>query len=154
MRLPTPSGGRAEVTWHEGDFLALRLPPKEPDEALEWNEADASFDAAFDRGGLVAVVPADRAAYAATLRRLIRPGGRVLFVSVEHPPFGDGRLGPPHSIDEAELRVLVEDHFDVEQLSREDRMDLEPHWAERGCSYFFETTYLLTRTETPPFDGA
>ena len=91
--------------------------------------------------------------YAATLRRLIKPGGRVLFVSVEHPPFADGRLGPPHSIDETELRALFEDHIDVEQLSREDRMPLEPGWAERGCSFFFETTYLLTRKDTPPFDG-
>ena len=30
-------------------------------------------------------------------------------------------------------------------LKREDRMPLEPSWRERGCDYFFETTYLLTR---------
>ena len=75
----------------------------------------------------------------------MKPGGRVLFVSVEHPPFSDGRLGPPHSVDEAEVRALFGEDFVVEQLAREDRMELEPAWRERGCSFFFETTYLLTR---------
>ena len=37
---------------------------------------------------------------------------------------------------------MVEDHFDVEQLSREDRLPLEPGWTERGCSFFFETTHV------------
>ena len=39
-------------------------------------------------------------------------------------------------------------------LKREDRMPEEPAWRERGCDYFFETTYLLTRKETPVCDGA
>ena len=40
------------------------------------------------------------------LKRLVRPGGRVLFVSVEHPPF-EGVLGPPHSIERAEVDRAV-----------------------------------------------
>ena len=39
-------------------------------------------------------------------------------------------------------------------LKREDRMPLEPSWRERGCDYFFETTYLLTRKEAPVCDAA
>eukprot|EP00629_Pelagomonadales_sp_RCC1024_P007057 CAMPEP_0119292722 /NCGR_PEP_ID=MMETSP1329-20130426/44710_1 /TAXON_ID=114041 /ORGANISM="Genus nov. species nov., Strain RCC1024" /LENGTH=255 /DNA_ID=CAMNT_0007293567 /DNA_START=176 /DNA_END=939 /DNA_ORIENTATION=+ len=126
VRILGPDGsGRASVAWREGDFLAF---------------GEGGFDAAFDRGGLVAVVPEDREAYVAVLRRALKPGGRVLFVSVEHPPFGDGRLGPPHSLDESEVRRLFGGAFDVKQLAREDRMGLEPAWAERGCSYFYETT--------------
>ena len=53
----------------------------------------------------MAVAPEDRGAYAAVLKRLVRPGGRVLFVSVEHPPFEGGKLGPPHSIERAEVSV-------------------------------------------------
>ncbi len=71
-------------------------------------------DAAFDRGGLVAVAPDDRKAYAAVLKRLVRPGGRVLFVSVEHPPFEGGKLGPPHSIERAEVDRLFAEHFEIE----------------------------------------
>ena len=54
----------------------------------------------------MAVAPDDRKAYAAVLKRLVRPGGRVLFVSVEPPPFEGGKLGPPHSIERAEVSVV------------------------------------------------
>ena len=103
----------------------------------------------------MAVAPSDREAYAAVLKRLVRPGGRVLFVSVEHPPFEGGKLGPPHSIERAEVdRLFGEDAWDIEILKREDRMPLEPSWRERGCDYFFETTYLLTRKDSPVCDAA
>ena len=140
VRLPKPDGGRARVTWHAGDFLG--------------NFSCPLVDAAFDRGGLVAVTPADREAYAAVLRQKIRPGGKLLFVSVEHPPFADGRLGPPHSIERAEVDRLLSEHFEIEVLKREDRMPVEPAWRERGCDFFFETTYLLTRRDAPVCDAA
>ncbi len=97
---------------------------------------------------MVAVAPSDREAYAAVLKRLVRPGGRVLFVSVEHPPFEGGKLGPPHSIERAEVDRLFAEHFDIEVLKREDRMPVELSWRERGCDYFFETTYLLRGKKT------
>ena len=62
----------------------------------------------------MAVAPDDREAYAAVLKRLVRPGGRVLFVSVEHPPFEGGKLGPPHSIERAEVDRLFSADFDIE----------------------------------------
>ena len=103
---------------------------------------------------MVAVAPDDREAYAAVLKRLVRPGGRVLFVSVEHPPVEGGKLGPPHSIERAEVDRLFSADFEIEVLKREDRMPVEPAWKERGCDYFFETTYLLTRKDAPVCDGA
>ena len=33
-------------------------------------------------------------------------------------------------------------------------MPVEPSRRERGCDYFFETTYLLTRKDAPVCDGA
>jgi hypothetical protein len=38
----------------------------------------------------------------------------VLFVSVEHPPFEGGKLGPPHSIERAEVDRLFSADFDIE----------------------------------------
>tara|TARA_B100000405_G_scaffold155700_1_gene108678 strand:- start:1149 stop:1292 length:144 start_codon:yes stop_codon:yes gene_type:complete len=38
----------------------------------------------------------------------------VLFVSVEHPPFEGGKLGPPHSIERAEVDRLFAEHFEIE----------------------------------------
>jgi len=75
------------------------------------------FDAAFDRGGLVAVAPADRAAYALTLATLLKPGvGRLLLVCTEHPPFTGGSLGPPHSVDKSEVERLFGGAFTIEPL--------------------------------------
>ena len=128
----------AELKAIEGDFLQLT------------SSAAAAiglpkFDAAFDRGALVAVVPSDRSAYAATLTGLLAPKGRVLLVTVEHDAFSDGRLGPPFAVSEVQVRELFGEAFDVELLQREDRIDLEPTWRKRGCTHFSETAYLLTR---------
>eukprot|EP00435_Cladocopium_sp_Y103_P040059 s1194_g10.t2 len=68
----------------EGDFLEL-------------GEVEAKalvpFEAAFDRGSLVAIEPDDRERYALT--HLMASGGRVLLVAVEHDGFGQ-RKGPPY----------------------------------------------------------
>lgn len=146
VRLPKADGSadRDIVTWHEADFLDLIGGPN-----TAFNEATNSFDAAFDRGGLVAVAPGDRDDYAAVLARLLMPGGRLLLVVVEHPPFDGGTLGPPHAVDAAEVARLFSATFAVEPLAREDRLPLEPHWADRGCAFFVEATYLLTRKQDP-----
>ena len=83
---------------------------------------------AFDRGGLVAVAPEDRAAYAAVLSAVVSPGGGVLLVAVEHPPFSGGKLGPPFSLPESEVHALFDASFQVELLEREDRMPIEEVW--------------------------
>lgn len=144
------SAGRA--LWLQGDFLLLAQPPKSSPVFNWWGEQvcsetepSASFDAVFDRGGFVAVEWADRAAYAATLTRLLAPGGRVLMVAVEHPPFAGGGMGPPFNVDADAIKTLFGESFDVEVLKREDRLPAEPAWKERGCDYFYEVTYLLTR---------
>ena len=117
---------------------------------IEWDAASASkfglgsFDAAFDRGGLVAINPADRAQYADNLGQLIAPGGKLLLVTVEHEP----AFGPPHSIDEAEVRKLLGSTFDIKQLTRENRLEIEPTWKARGATSFHEVAYMCTRRPT------
>ena len=46
-----------------------------------------------------------------------------------------------------EVSQLFGGAFDIEMLKREDRLEAEPAWKARGCTYFNETTYLLTRHE-------
>ena len=118
----------------QGDFLSFNSKA-----ASKYGFGD--FDAAFDRGGLVAVEPADRPTYSANLASLIKPGGRVLLVATEHVP----HFGPPFSVDEPEVRRLFGGSFDVRVLSREDRLDAEPVWRERGATLFDEVAYLLTK---------
>ena len=45
------------------------------------------------------------------------------------------------------VHELFDGAFDVALLEREDRMDAEPAWRERGCDAFFETSYLLRRRQ-------
>ena len=70
----------------EGDFLTLG--------ALE-AAALVPFEAAFDRGALVAVEPKERRRYALALKELIKEEGKVLLVAVEHNGFTKQR-GPPY----------------------------------------------------------
>jgi hypothetical protein len=118
----------------QGDFLAF-------DRAAASRHGFERFDAAFDRGGLVAVAPSDRERYAELLGAQIAPGGRLLLVTVEHEP----AFGPPHSLDEAEVRRLLSRDFEIVRVSVEDRMEVEPHWKERGATSFHEVVYLATR---------
>jgi thiopurine S-methyltransferase len=118
----------------QGDFLKF-------DGAAAAKLSFANFDAAFDRGGLVAVDPSDRPRYARNLSELLAAGGRLLLVATEHAP----AFGPPHHVDEAEVRKLLGKHFDITVLSREDRMQAEPHWKERGATSFDEITYMCVR---------
>mmetsp|Transcript_4442 Transcript_4442/g.9703 ORF Transcript_4442/g.9703 Transcript_4442/m.9703 type:complete len:168 (-) Transcript_4442:238-741(-) len=118
----------------QGDFLKF-------DAAAAAKYGFENFDAAFDRGSCVAVTPADRPQYAQTLTSLISPGGKLLLVAVEHEP----AFGPPYSVDEAEVTKLFGGAFDIKQLSREDRIEAEPVWKQRGATAFQEVVYLCTK---------
>mmetsp|Transcript_8387 Transcript_8387/g.14100 ORF Transcript_8387/g.14100 Transcript_8387/m.14100 type:complete len:296 (+) Transcript_8387:58-945(+) len=106
-----------------------------------------SFDACFDRGSLVAVAPADRGDYVWILTEMMATGGRILLVAVEHDAFSGGILGPPYEVSEAEVHALFGGAFEVRMLSREDRMEKEPIWKERGALRFEEVSYLLTKRQ-------
>ncbi|CAE8652668.1 unnamed protein product [Polarella glacialis] len=120
----------------EGDFLEL---------GPEAAKALVPFDAAFDRGSLVAVQPSERVRYAEVLSNLMAPGGKVLLVAVEHDAFADGRLGPPFEVTEAEVASLFGSTFAVKLLQREDRLEQDAGMKRRGVSRFHECIYLLTK---------
>jgi len=122
------------VIFVEGDFLSLGV-----------SEATAlvPFEAAFDRGGLVAVEPDDRQPYADTLAVLMAPGGRILLVAVEHDGFSGGKRGPPYQVSEADMRRLFKQSFDVQRLDRCDALD--DALRARGATRFQEVAYLLTK---------
>ena len=58
--------------------------------------------------------------------------GKLLLIATEHDP----KFGPPHDLDEAEVRRLLGGRFDIEILGREDRMVAEPQWKKRGATRF------------------
>jgi len=115
----------------EGDFL--KVGQKEA-------EALVPFEAAFDRGSLVAVAPNSRPEYALALSNLIAPGGRVLLVTVEHDAFSNGSLGPPFEVTESDVHTLFASDFDVRLLLREDQFEKDPTWRKRGATRFHEAS--------------
>jgi len=120
----------------EGDFFEI---------GAQEAEALVPFDAAFDRGSLVAISPTDRQAYAQVLGKLVAPQGKVLLVTVEHDTFSNGRKGPPFEVTEEDVRTLFADTFSIQLLVKEDRLEQDKGMRDRGVTYFRECVYLLTR---------
>jgi thiopurine S-methyltransferase len=100
-----------------------------------------TFDAVYDRAAWVAIAEQDRARYVKQLRALLRPGGRVLLINFVH----DVGSGPPHSIDEAELRAKWQG-FSLELSFEHDILAEEPRFRERGATHFVEQAWLASRT--------
>jgi len=98
-----------------------------------------TFDAIYDRAAWVAIAAQDRARYVKQLLALLRPGGRVLLVNFVH----DLGSGPPHSIEEPELRAKWQG-FSLELLFEHDILDEEPRFRERGATRFVEQAWLAT----------
>jgi SAM-dependent methyltransferase len=87
------------VAWSVADWFTTKLGP---------------FDAIFDHTCFVAMDPPRRPSYVEACADHLRPGGlwmAALFHDV------NGRPGPPHAIPMAELRTLVEGHFEVLHLA-------------------------------------
>lgn len=63
-----------------------------------------SWDAVWDRAALVALPPETRPRYVAHLRTLLRPGGRLLLVTMDYPQAE--RAGPPFAVPADEVRAL------------------------------------------------
>ena len=125
----------ARMTFIVGDFF--QLTPR---------TVGGTFEAVWDRGSLVAIAPELRKRYVETLQPMLVPGGRILLVTVEHDGFANGKFGPPFSVTSADLdRLFPAPLYSIEMLRREDRLPVEPAWRQRGCTVFYEATYLVTK---------
>ncbi|OLP91327.1 Thiopurine S-methyltransferase [Symbiodinium microadriaticum] len=122
------------VIFVEGDFLGLG-----PEQA----KALVPFEAAFDRGGFVAVEPCDRQLYADTLGHLMAPGGRILLVAVEHDGFAGGKRGPPYQVTAEEMQKYFGGRFALQRLGGAEALD--EALRARGATRFMESVYLLTK---------
>jgi methyl halide transferase len=67
------------------------------------------FDYVLENSFFTAIAPARRAAYAAVVAALLRPGGELIGLFRDH----DRPDGPPHGTSEAELRSLLAGAFEV-----------------------------------------
>jgi thiopurine S-methyltransferase len=123
------SGGR--VTLYCGDFMdmtALHL---------------GGVAAVYDRAALVALPPKMRAQYADHLQRIIPEGCFILLLTMEY----DQRrvAGPPHSVEEAEVRELFGARCDIERICAQPTSLLPPKFSELGLAEVTEVAYRLVK---------
>jgi thiopurine S-methyltransferase len=106
---------------------------------IDVKTAGGTFDAAWDRGSLVAIQPSLRDAYLQKISELMKPNGKIL-LSAYVRLNGDITTGPPFSIDEAEVRRLYEGKPWVESVEL-----LETNSASSGYSWYKAISLYMTR---------
>lgn len=104
-----------------------------------------SVDLVYDRAALVALPEEMRADYAQRLLQLLKPGGRILLVSMDYVQ--TELLGPPFSVPEAEIRILFMG-CEVRRVYQDTSID--PHLNKRtqvGLSRFAEEVWVIEKGE-------
>ena len=82
-----------------------------------------------------------RAAYAAHMQFLLKPGTKTLLVAFDYPQHE--MKGPPFSVQEPEVQLLYSNGCDVELLYSEDILEREPGFRDKGLSRLQEQVYVL-----------
>jgi len=93
--IPARTAHGSFVQWHGSDVTILQG---------NVFDLDDTYDAAVDRGALVAVSPSRREIYAYHLKTCLTPGAPILLVAVEYDP--TRQSGPPYPVFSDEVRRL------------------------------------------------
>ncbi len=99
--------------------------------------------AVYDRAALIAWTPAMRAAYVEHLTSLTSPGTQTLLIVVEFPP--EQMKGPPFPLTRDAIENLYAKHYSIEELGRQEILELEPRLKARGLTELREVCYRMTR---------
>jgi len=128
-----------KITLLKGDFFGL------DDKAT-----GGKFDAIMDRASMVAIDPSLREEYVQTISKVIKPGGKILLVTIERRTGTEEAVkkGPPFSISEAEVRRLYESQDWVETvtlLEEVDEFEQKPEQKQRfeGLTSMYELYFLV-----------
>lgn len=97
-------------------------------------------DIIYDRAALVALPKEMRAEYAARVKQLLNPGGRILLVTLNYPQ--EEMAGPPFSVPVEELEQLFSG-YKITCLNVDQADDNHPKIAKKGLSHFSEEVYLI-----------
>jgi thiopurine S-methyltransferase len=126
------------VRWRAGDLVVLQ------GDVFDLTPARLPFpvDRVWDRAALVALDPGRRRRYAAHLRALLPPGGRLLLNAFAYDPAVMD--GPPHAVDEDEIAALFAgDLLQVLAVSDE----VGDRFRAIGHTWWRTTVHLVTRGE-------
>jgi len=100
-------------------------------------------DAVYDRAALISWAPVLRDGYVGHLAKLLRPGTRMLLVTLEYPQ--SQMAGPPFAVPGEEVVRLYAQQFEVLEVGRQDILAHEARLRAKGLTELFEVCYQLVR---------
>ncbi|MBR9789996.1 MAG: thiopurine S-methyltransferase [Vibrionaceae bacterium] len=114
-----------ELSIYTGDFFSAPV---------------SQVDIIYDRAALVALPQEMREEYAERLIQLLKPGGRILLVTLNYPQ--EEMSGPPFSVPVNEIEQLFSG-YKVTCLNVDEADEEHPKIAKQGLSRFSEEVYLI-----------
>lgn len=102
-----------------------------------------SVSAVYDRAALISWEPAARESYVEHLTSLTARGTQTLLIAVEFPP--EQMKGPPFPLTREAIDNLYAGNYSIEELGREEILELEPRLKARGLTELREVCYRMTR---------
>jgi thiopurine S-methyltransferase len=114
-----------------GDFFALDA------------QIVAGCSALYDRAALIALPPLMRAQYAERLTALLGRGCQGLLVTLDYDQVQ--KAGPPFAVSDAEVRVLLGEHWALDRLEEKDILGESWKFVQDGVTRLDERVYRLTR---------
>ncbi len=100
-----------------------------------------SCAAVYDRAAIIALPLALRERYARQVYARLAPGSRGLMITLEYPQAE--KQGPPFSVEEPEVRALLEPGWQVERVERRDILASQPSFSEQGVTALSTVVYEL-----------
>lgn len=113
-----------EVSIYCGDFFATKIDP---------------VDVVYDRAALIAMPPSMRQMYVEQLLSMVKPGGRILLVTLDYPQAEMD--GPPFCVTGEEVARLFSG-CQITHLERDEADESHPR-RQRGLSRFAEEVWLI-----------
>jgi thiopurine S-methyltransferase len=99
----------------------------------------------YDRASLIALPPPLRSRYATHMKDILPPGCKILLITMEYDH--SEMDGPPFSVTRDEVRSLYQSGFTVDHVYREDILEINPRFKQRGLTRLEENVYLLNPRE-------
>jgi thiopurine S-methyltransferase len=98
------------------------------------------IDLIYDRAALVSIAPSRRHAYAQRLCSLLKPGGRILLITVDYVQ--DELAGPPFSVDAEHIQQLFPG-MKATLLCRQEADQHHPKIARQNLTRFADEVWLI-----------
>ncbi|MGF1702465.1 thiopurine S-methyltransferase [Photobacterium makurazakiensis] len=113
-----------EISIYCGDFFSTQIDPA---------------DVVYDRAALIAMPESMRKLYVEKLLSLVKPGGRILLVTLDYPQ--NEMDGPPFSVPSMDVDALFT-NCKITHLGRYDAGETHPR-RQRGLTRFAEEVWLI-----------